>query len=82
MSIEVRDLSHTYAPDTIFSFQALKDVSFDIGPHDFIGIIGHTGSGEIDAYTAFESIAFTYDRYGLCKRSGYHLKRDIHDRDM
>ena len=46
MSIEVRNLSHTYAPDTIFSFQALKDVSFDIGPHDFIGIIGHTGSGK------------------------------------
>jgi energy-coupling factor transport system ATP-binding protein len=46
MSIEVRNLYHTYAPNTIFEFPALKDISFTVGPHDFIGIIGHTGSGK------------------------------------
>lgn len=46
MSIEVRNLSHIYAQDTVFAFEALKNISFDVGPHDFIGIIGHTGSGK------------------------------------
>jgi energy-coupling factor transport system ATP-binding protein len=46
MSIEVKNLSHIYAENTVFSFEALKNISFDVGPHDFIGIIGHTGSGK------------------------------------
>ncbi len=46
MSIEVRELSHIYSKGTVFEHVALTDVSFDVGPHDFIGIIGHTGSGK------------------------------------
>ena len=46
MSIEVRDLSHIYNEGTVFEHAALDGVSFDVGPHDFIGIIGHTGSGK------------------------------------
>ena len=46
MSITVKDLSHVYAQGTVFEFEALKDINFEIGAHDFIGIIGHTGSGK------------------------------------
>ncbi len=46
MSIEVKNLSHIYSQNTIFEATAIQDVSFDVGPHDFIGIIGHTGSGK------------------------------------
>lgn len=46
MSIEVRDLSHIYSAGTVFEHVALKNVSFDVGAHDFVGIIGHTGSGK------------------------------------
>lgn len=46
MSIEVKNLYHIYSEGTVFEHAALKDVSFDVGAHDFIGIIGHTGSGK------------------------------------
>ncbi|MBR4395353.1 MAG: energy-coupling factor transporter ATPase [Eubacteriaceae bacterium] len=46
MSIEVRNLTHIYSQGTVFERIALDNVSFDVGPRDFIGIIGHTGSGK------------------------------------
>ena len=46
MSVAVKDLSFVYNPDTVFEHIALKTMSFDIGAHDFIGVIGHTGSGK------------------------------------
>jgi len=46
MSIEVKNLSHVYSLGTIFEHTAIKDVNFNVGPRDFIGIIGHTGCGK------------------------------------
>ena len=46
MSIEVRHLTHCYAPDSPLSSVALDDVSLTINDGEFIGIIGHTGSGK------------------------------------
>lgn len=46
MSIRIENLSHTYSPDTPFEYQALKDVSCEIEDGEFIGLIGHTGSGK------------------------------------
>ena len=46
MSIEVRHLTHCYSEGSAFSTKALNDVSFTVEDGEFLGIIGHTGSGK------------------------------------
>lgn len=46
MILEVKNLNHTYMPDTVFSKKALKDINFSIEKGEFIGLIGHSGSGK------------------------------------
>ena len=44
--LEVRNLSHTYSIGTPFAHKALDSVSFAVERGEFIGVIGHTGSGK------------------------------------
>ena len=46
MSIEVRHLTHTYGEGSALSTVALNDISFTIQEGEFVGIVGHTGSGK------------------------------------
>ncbi|AFK86059.1 energy-coupling factor transporter ATPase [Thermoanaerobacterium saccharolyticum] len=46
MSIQVENISFVYNEGTPFESVALKDVSFTIDDNEFVGIIGHTGSGK------------------------------------
>lgn len=46
MSITVKNLSHIYSKDDVFQNVAVNDVSFDIPSGEFVGLIGHTGSGK------------------------------------
>ncbi len=46
MSIEVKNLTYWYDPGTPYSKKAVDDVSFTIQKGEFIGLIGHTGSGK------------------------------------
>jgi energy-coupling factor transport system ATP-binding protein len=44
--LEVENLTHTYGPGTPFERSAIKDLSFTVNDGEFLGIIGHTGSGK------------------------------------
>lgn len=46
MSIKVENLTYKYMPDTPFEKIAIDDVSLEILDGEFIGLIGHTGSGK------------------------------------
>lgn len=46
MPIEVKNLTHIYMEGTPFEARALDSVSLSIRDGEFIGVIGHTGSGK------------------------------------
>ena len=44
--LEVKDLNYIYSKGTPFEHKALDNVNFSVHRGEFIGIIGHTGSGK------------------------------------
>ncbi|HIV25031.1 MAG TPA: energy-coupling factor transporter ATPase [Candidatus Scatomonas pullistercoris] len=46
MSIQLEDVTYTYSPGTAYEMNALDHVSLEIPQGQFVGIIGHTGSGK------------------------------------
>lgn len=46
MSIELKNVTYTYSPGTAYEIHALKDINLNIPDGQFIGVIGHTGSGK------------------------------------
>lgn len=46
MSIKIENLCHIYGEGTTFEKKALDHVNLEIGDGEFLGVIGHTGSGK------------------------------------
>ena len=46
MSIALEHVNYVYSPGTAYEKHALKDVNLEITQGQFVGIIGHTGSGK------------------------------------
>ena len=46
MPITIEQLSHTYLPGSALAYPALADISLTITDGEFLGVIGHTGSGK------------------------------------
>lgn len=46
MSITLEHVNYVYSPETAYEIHALKDINLEIGAGQFIGLIGHTGSGK------------------------------------
>lgn len=46
MSIALEHVNYIYSPGTAYEKRALNDINLEIGQGQFVGIIGHTGSGK------------------------------------
>lgn len=46
MSIRLEDVSYIYNQDSTFESRALENINLEIKENQFIGLIGHTGSGK------------------------------------
>src|SRR5690554_5650060 len=46
MALRIENLSHIYMQGTPFEFQALHEINTEIEDGEFVGLIGHTGSGK------------------------------------
>ena len=44
--LKIENLTHTYSVGTPFERDAVKDISFSVSRGEFLGVIGHTGSGK------------------------------------
>lgn len=75
MSIIIDKLSYTYGDNTIYEMQALKNINLKIDDGEFIGIIGHTGSGKSTLIQHLNGL--------LHGTSGsiYYNGEDIYDKD-
>lgn len=76
MSIILDHVSHIYEAGTAMEFAALKDINLVIPEGQFIGLIGHTGSGKSTLVQHLNGL--------LAPTSGniYYNGADIHDSDF
>lgn len=56
MSIELKNVMYTYSPGTAYEIHALKDINLTIPDGQFIGVIGHTGSGKSTLIQHFNAL--------------------------
>lgn len=79
MSIKLEHINYIYSPGTAYEKQALKDISLEIKQGEFVGIIGHTGSGKSTLIQHFNGLmkatsgALYYDGKNIYE-TGYNMK--------
>lgn len=80
MLMELKNVTYTYSPGTVHEVHAIKDVNVKIGKGEFIGIIGHTGSGKSTLIQHFNGLMKPTEGQVLFEgrdiwENGYNLKR-------
>jgi energy-coupling factor transport system ATP-binding protein len=58
MSIKAENIKYIYSQGTPFQTLALDDVNIEVFKNDFVGIIGHTGSGKSTLIQLFNGLEF------------------------
>lgn len=56
MSIKLENINYIYGKNGPFEKTALKDINLEIGENEFVGIIGHTGSGKSTLIQLFNGL--------------------------
>ena len=56
MSLILNHVDYVYGAGTVFEQQALKDINLKIKDSEFVGIIGHTGSGKSTLIQLFNGL--------------------------
>lgn len=77
MSIKAEHINYIYGQGTAFEQYALKDVSFEIEGGQFIGLIGHTGSGKSTLIQHLNGLIRATD--GAIYYNGENIYRDGYD---
>ena len=80
MSLELEHVTYTYNPGSVYEMHALKDVSLEIPDGQFVGVIGHTGSGKSTLIQHFNGLmkptaGTVYFQNEDIWQEGYSLKR-------
>ena len=79
MSMKFENVSFTYSPNTAYEIHALKNINLEVRDGEFIGLIGHTGSGKSTLVQHFNGLmkatsgAIYYNGENIYKE-GYSLK--------
>ena len=76
MSIEIKNVNYLYSQGTSYEMHALKNVNLEIPDGQFVGLIGHTGSGKS---------TLTQHLNGLVKATSGHIYyngEDIYDEEF
>lgn len=80
MLLKLEHVTYTYNPGTAYETHALKDVSLEIPQGQFVGVIGHTGSGKSTLIQHFNGLmrptsgTVFYDEEDIWQE-GYSLRR-------
>ena len=80
MSIILDKVNYKYSPGTAYERHALKDICLELPDGQFIGIIGHTGSGKstliqhLNGLIRATSGAIYYNGENIYEK-GYDLKK-------
>ena len=71
MSITLEHINYTYSEGTAYEKKALKDINLEIPHGQFVGIIGHTGSGKSTLIQHFNGLIKATS--GVLKNNGENI---------
>lgn len=77
MSITLEHINYTYSEGTAYEKKALKDINLEIPHGQFVGIIGHTGSGKSTLIQHFNGLIKATS--GVLKYNGENIYEEQYD---